>query len=131
VTGGVGNQLVTCSFGTLQPNQHVSVTIDVRADSVGSAASVAGVSTSVSDSNVGDNQQSTATVQVAASPGNSAVHLRMSQSRETVRAQGLLWDGRVFRSTDEFAGWLGIRGSTWDRFATNHPAAAAGLNDRG
>lgn len=135
VTGGVGSQLITCLFGALEsdPNDnHVSVGVSVRADSLGSATAEAGVSTAVSDWNVGDNQRSSPTITViSSSPNQSAAHQRMSQSRETVRAQGLLWDGRVFRSTDEFAGWLSARGGGWDRFETNHPAAAAGLNDRG
>ena len=131
VTGGVGSQLITCQFGSLDLQQHASVSVEARADSVGTAEAEAGVSTSVADWNVGDNQRSEVTIAIAASPKRSAVHPRMSQSRETVRAQGLLWDGQTFRSTDEFAGWLGARGSSWDRFETNHPAAASGLNDRG
>lgn len=135
VTGGVGSQLITCSFGALEadPNvNHVSVAVSVRADSLGLATAEAGVSTTVSDWNVGDNQRSNPTITViSASPASPAAHQRMSQSRETVRAQGLLWDGRVFRSTDELAGWLIGRGGSWDRFDTNHPEAAAGLKDRG
>jgi hypothetical protein len=131
VTGGVGSQLITCLFGTLEKDQHVSVSVSVRADLLGSTNAHAEVGTTVSDWNVGDNQRSDVTVSVSASPNQSAAHQRMSQSRETVRTQGLLWDGRTFHSTDAFAGWLSARGSSWDRFAQNHPAAAGGLNDRG
>lgn len=131
VTGGVGSQLITCQFGSLDVQQHASVSVEARADSVGTAKAEAGVSTSVADWNVGDNQRSEVTIAIAASLNQSAVHQRMSQSRETVRAQGLLWDRRTFRSTDEFAGWLNARGGDWDRFEANHPAAAGGLNDRG
>jgi hypothetical protein len=131
VTGGVGSQLITCRLGTLDKDQHVSVNISVRADKPGPADARAEVGTSVADWNVGDNQRSEAAVTVSASPNRSAARPRMSQSRETVRAQGLLWDGRTFRGIGEFAGWLAAHGGSWKRFAKNHPAAALGLNARG
>ncbi len=134
VVGGVGNQTISCSFSTLSAGQHVMVSIVARADSPGTLTNRACVgTTTVSDPNVVDNQCSSATIAIsntATSPNNSHSH-RLTQARGTVKAQGLLWDGRTFRSTDEFAGWLSARGASWERFIANHPSAAAGLIDRG
>lgn len=72
VTGGVGSQLATCSFGTLGPGQHVNVSVTARADTVGSATATAGVSTTVPDPNVGGNQRSSVTVTVTAPSSNTS-----------------------------------------------------------
>jgi uncharacterized repeat protein (TIGR01451 family) len=52
--------VVGCSFGTLFLNETATVTIVVRVDSAGTLTNTAGVSTSVSDPNVGNNQVATA-----------------------------------------------------------------------
>jgi uncharacterized repeat protein (TIGR01451 family) len=61
---------VRCSFGTLAVGQSATVTLVVRADQAGTTVNTAGVSTSVSDPNVANNQIATAvtTVQGAFTP---------------------------------------------------------------
>jgi uncharacterized repeat protein (TIGR01451 family) len=57
---------VRCSFGTLDVRQSATVTIVVRADQAGTILNTAGVSTSVSDPNVANNQIATAVTTVQA-----------------------------------------------------------------
>lgn len=61
---------VRCTFGTMAPGDKATVTLVVRADQAGSIVNTAGVSTSVSDPNVANNQIATAvtTVQGAFTP---------------------------------------------------------------
>ena len=60
VEGGVGNQHITCSFGTLDAGQHVKVSITARVDKTGTVSDQACVESSSTDPNRGDNQCSTA-----------------------------------------------------------------------
>lgn len=55
---------VRCSFGTLAVGQSATVTLVVRADQAGTIVNTAGVSTSVSDPNVANNQVATAVTTV-------------------------------------------------------------------
>jgi hypothetical protein len=42
-----------------------------------------------------------------------------------VQATNLIWSGRVFTTKRDFAAWLAWRGSSYQLWATRHPAAAA------
>lgn len=65
-----GTTRVECSFGTLDVNEQVTVTIVVRTNEPGTVTNTAEVGTTVADWNVGNNQRSTAvtTVQGAFQP---------------------------------------------------------------
>lgn len=41
-----------------------------------------------------------------------------------VQATNLVWSGRVFTTQEDFAAWLAWRGSSYQLWATRHPAAA-------
>ena len=53
-----------------------------------------------------------------------------SQSASTVRAQGLVWAGKRFRTKAQFSAWLASKGSSWAGFARQHPALAQALAAR-
>jgi hypothetical protein len=53
-----------------------------------------------------------------------------SQNAATIRANGLVWAGRRFRTKSQLSAWLSSRGSSWKAFAQAHPALAQALASR-
>lgn len=54
---------------------------------------------------------------------------RLSQNASTVRANGLKWGGRTFKSVSAFAAWLSAHGSSLQHFERRHPGVANGFSD--
>jgi hypothetical protein len=61
----------------------------------------------------------------------AAVVLAGSVARAEPHAPAVQWGGRQFSSPTSLTAWLEARGLSYDRWAANHPGAAARLEARG
>lgn len=61
---------------------------------------------------------------------NSGSGAKHANSVASVRASGLRWGGRVFKTEAAFSEWLSSRGSSWQAWAKRHRVIAAALATR-